>query len=214
MAKQIGVKKAIEEGHLDLHYWAEHVLEQFYDRMNLRGTWPFGCPGPYQSYRFINEKNKGKKDAWVSTGAAAKELYARVWNAASGDTAKVTFFYKNYLDYVQWGVGKGRHLADVKERNMKARFNKVLVPWGTPRSLMTPDQRKMAKKGDTSRRSRPSLKMEFRHQARRLETLVSAYFGRLIEVGVFWNHEFIDIHKPHALNDSGAWIELKDNNNK
>lgn len=217
MAKQIGVRKAIEEGHLDLHYWAEHVREQMFERFNKQGVWPFSG-GPYGEYSGLNQKRK-KQGKWWSTGAAAKQLFAKVYNAAGGDTAKIEFFYLNYLDFVQWGVGKGRKLSDVDERSKKAHFNKRFAKWGKPVDLMTEKEKSIRLPGEQSRKSRPSLKMEFRHQALRLEThILLPYFQRLVETNVLWEDmgEFkrgangaVDLRKMFGQHKGdGAWVEV------
>lgn len=181
MAHQRGLQQAIDEGHLDLHYWAEHTLQQIRMRMHTQRVWPYGLPGPYNEYQYINAKKKGKKGAWVSTGAAAKEMYAVVYNAASGDTKRVSFFFEHYLNMVDMGVGKGRKISDVTERGTKAHWNTLFAKWGG----LTHGRRKNQARNDnepSARRARPMMMMEIRHQAYRLRSLVSLYLDNLTPI--------------------------------
>lgn len=125
----------------------------------------------------------------------------------------------NYLDFVQWGVGKGRKLSDVDERSKKAHFNKRFARWGKPVDLMTEKEKSIRGRGEQSRKSRPSLKMEFRHQALRLEThILLPYFQRLVETNVLWEDmgEFkrgangaVDLRKMFGQHKGdGAWVEV------
>lgn len=207
---QKGLPQALDENRLDLNYWAHHTLDQIYERMETQGTWPFGAPGPYAGYSDINEKRR-KKGRWYSTGAAAKRLYAHVYNNADGNTEKIQFFYDHYLDFVQWGVGKGRKLEDVIERTTKARFNKRLAKWGKPTDMMNSDERRTRVSRDHSRKSRPSILMEFRHQALRLEKdIIEKYYFGLVHIGLLWTSEKAE-HAKEVLrqHESGAWMTVK-----
>ena len=71
----------------------------------------------------------------------------KVYNAAGGNTEKISFFFNYYLYFVDMGVGGGQPIERV-DRSDKAKYNKLYKHW---------DDR-----GD--RQSRPAFAMEFRYQ--------------------------------------------------
>ena len=198
----------LDEETLELSYWANHVIEQIHERMATQGVWPFGHPGPYKSYADVNTK-RAMKGRWHSTGRAAstQALYAKVYNAAGGDTKKITFFYTHYMDFVTMGVGRDRKLAQATE-NAKPNKNPFVLfaKWGIPLELMSAKQRRGAQiKGTRSRKSRPGVMQEIRHQVTRLERMMTEHYGRLVEASIVKDSEFIDIN---TVNNSGSWIEI------
>lgn len=154
---QDNIQQAVKERHLDLTEWAENMLVRIRFNFIKQYVWPYGSPGPYVGYK--------KKS--TSTGAGLRSLYAAVYAGANGDTEKITFFFNYYLYFVDMGVGAGQTIDKV-DRSANARYNRRYKNW--------------EKEGD--RQSRPVISMELRHQLRRLETLVSAYYGDAIQNGI------------------------------
>lgn len=172
MAQQKSIREAVDKGHLDLTKWANNLLERLRINFITQKVWPRGWPGPYRDYYRINSK-KGK-GSWKSTGNGIQQMYARIYTAAGGDTERISFFFNHYLNMVDLGVGKYRKSLDVKERSENARFDRLFAKWnhGTKEHKV--------ERGD-SRRMRPFLMMEFRHQMTRLATLTENYYGEYIE---------------------------------
>ena len=201
MGRQVGLQQAVREGKLDLHYWAEHTLEQIRARMRTQNVWPYGMPGPYREYAYINAKKAGKHNAWFSTGAAAKEMYALVWNAASGDTMKVSFFFQHYLNMVDMGVGSGRKLGQVTERSTPNHaYQMLFARWGGINFGSGKNQGRRRDDEQSPRRARPFLMQELRHQGIRLEAIVNRYVSTFMEINTMtnYNHSFKD-QKYHFL---------------
>lgn len=154
---QKGIKQAVEEERLDLTVWAENMKKRLEANFETQKVWPRGFPGPYIGYR----NTPGAKG---STGDALRTFYAKVYAGAGGDTEKISFFFRYYLYFVDMGVGAGQPIEEV-ESYPDAKWNETFKKW----------------EGMGDRKSRPVLSMEFRHQVRRLQTLVSAYYQEYIE---------------------------------
>ena len=157
MALQKSVKQASKEKKLDLTYWAEGVIQRLKTNFKTQNIFPRGSPGPYPG-------------AEPSTGDSYRSIYARVYNAAGGNTEKISFFFNYYLYFVDMGVGAGQPIEKV-DRNEKAKYNQLYRPWDD--------------KGE--RQSRPAFAMEFRYQLFKLKTIVSAYYGQLITNGIVFS---------------------------
>lgn len=157
---QKSISQAVKENRLDLTEWAENMLQRIRFNFIKQYVWPYGEPGPYVGYK---NKPKSKK----STGAGLKSLYAAVYAGANGDTEKISFFFNYYLYFVDMGVGAGQTIHEV-DRSANARYNRRYKKW----------------KGEGDRQSRPIISMELRHQIRRLDTLISAYYGDAIVNGI------------------------------
>lgn len=152
---QIGTDKAVQENKLELYHWADNVLKRIMFNFKRQMVWPFGKPGPYTGYR-------NTPAAKFSTGDGIRSLYARVYADANGDTDKIIFFFKEYLYFVDMGVGVGQDIdaLDKKSgRTKNARYNRRYMRWD----------------GEGDRQSRPILAMELRHQLRRLQEMLVIY---------------------------------------
>lgn len=222
---QKGLTQAQKDGYLELEYWKNHTIQQIRERFAAQNVWPRGFPGPYSHYREINEKRR-KNGKWYSKGRVYtdQELYAHVYNAANGNTTKITFFYNHILDFVCWGVGRGRKMSDAVERHKDNKNPMTLFArWGMPRDAMTAAQRRAADvAGYTARKSRPGVMQEIRHQTRRVEEIAAKYWGRFVAVNII--EEDIDLKdstgkaiKYRSINNhrgpgnpSGTWIEVSD----
>lgn len=157
---QRSIEQAVKERRLDLTEWAENMLQRIRFNFIKQFVWPYGAPGPYVGY-------KNKSYAKKSTGAGLKSLYAAIYAGANGDTEKISFFFNYYLYFVDMGVGTGQAINEV-DRSANAKYNRRYKNW--------------EREGD--RQSRPIISMELRHQLRRLETLVSAYYEDAITNGI------------------------------
>lgn len=164
MARQQSVTQATKEKRLDLTYWAEGVVKRLKTNFGTQKIFPYGYPGPYPGAA----RKHGKFDG--STGDAFRSIYAKVYNAAGGNTEKVSFFFNYYLYFVDMGVGAGRPIETV-DRSDKAKYNRLYKTW----------------KDTGDRQSRPAFAMEFRYQIFKLGAIVSAYYGRLISNGIVFS---------------------------
>lgn len=160
MAEQKSISEAVQKKFLDLTKWANNMIGQLKHNYSTQKVWPGGHPGPYIGYR----NTPGAKG---STGDSYRTMYAKVYAGANGDTEKVSFFFNYYLYFVDMGVGAGQPIEDV-DNDEKAHWGRLYKRW--------------KEQGD--RQSRPILAMELRHQLRRLQTLVSAYYGDFVENGL------------------------------
>ena len=123
---QQNLKDAHEQGKLELDKWANIMIQRIRMNFGVQRIWPEGPGGggPYRNYWIINMARKGK---YKSTGEAflPQNLYAKVLAGSRGDTVAVDFFFKRYLLFVDWGVGKGQTKAQVPEAGipkMKRRY--------------------------------------------------------------------------------------------
>lgn len=167
MAKQKSVKQAISDRKLDLTYWAEGVVKRLRMNYDTQNIYPRGYPGPYPGAARVR-RSDGTFSG--SSGDSFRSIYARVYNAAGGNTEKISFFFNYYLYFVDMGVGGGHPIEKV-DRSSKAKYNRLYKPWQD--------------KGD--RQSRPAFAMEFRYQLFKLGILVQAFYGRLITNGIVFS---------------------------
>lgn len=58
-------------------------------------------------FNFLNINTEPNEEKGF-TGNLYRTLYWKVYNAAGGNTALVSFFYMKYGNFVQWGVGNGQ----------------------------------------------------------------------------------------------------------
>lgn len=159
---QKGIDKAIEQGYLDLHYWAEHVIQRLALNFRRQNIWPYGYPGPYKGYADTPAAKR-------STGMGIRSLYAQVYAAAGGDSERITFFFNDYLSYVDMGVGGEQDLEKLralgKDKDAKKAY-RLHAKW--------------KEMGD--RQQRPFLMKEFRHQVMRLQAMLWAYYGERTKI--------------------------------
>lgn len=161
---QSNIEQAVSEQRLNLERWANGMIEQLHKRFATQNTWPLGYPGPYRLYKV---RHKGS-----STGEAYRNIWTTVFNGANGDTEKVSFFFREYLYFVDMGVGAGQPLEKV-DNAAPARWNRLYKTW----------------QGEGDRQSRPQLTMEIRHQVRRLTTLLATYYNDCIENGLVFSFQ-------------------------
>ena len=161
--------------------WANNLEIQLRHNFETQKIFPLGWPGPYPGYAAINAKKNGAKE-WKSTGDAFRQLYSQVYRGASGRPELIYFFFKYHMMFADMGVGKGTKYPQV-DNAAKAHWGRLYKKWGNANY----DGRKVKKSKVESvktpvklrsRRSRPHLMMEFRHQWMRLELIVTEYYSR------------------------------------
>lgn len=205
------MQDSLFEEEFKLHKWMMHTMDQIRERFATQKVYPRGNPGPYKSYRYINEERR-KRGKWHSTGLAYtdQELYAKIWTAADGDTDKVDFFYNHVLDFVKWGVGKGRKIEQATEgRKDNAHPLTLFAKWGMPKELRKGKLR--GRLSDSPRRSRPGVRQEIMHQATRLRRLASIHYGHYVETHIL-PEDMIGISIKHN-SDPNVWIKVEDSRN-
>ena len=197
---QKGIKKAAQEGHLDLTLWANNMVQRLKENFERQKVWPRGFPGPYIGYRntmFYKRdipsrgihRGQRKDKGWQSTGAGINSFFAKVWAGANGDTEKITLFFNAYLYFVDMGVGVKKPIEKV-DRSANAHWKRRYKDWNG--------------KGD--RQSRPMLAMEIRHQLLRLETMVSVYYQDYVENGILYSFEDAKgFDKNNVSKESSTW---------
>lgn len=129
MAKQKSLKQAHEQGYLELSNWGELMIQRIKMNYDVQRIWPLGKGGggPYKDYHIVNAARRGK---YRSTGDSftKQNLYSKVVAGAGGNTVAVDFFFRYYLFFVDWGVGKGQKLPDVPENGMP-KMKKRYADW-------------------------------------------------------------------------------------
>lgn len=139
--------------------WGWETIECIRKNFKTQKIFPAGEVHP--GWFAENERRAGT-NAWHSTGAGYDSLYFELLSASEGDIFKLDvleamFRYRQYLDYVDLGVAKGRK-HDRVQRSNPAEHDKLYVSHWSPST------------GDTHR---PAISPEIRHQVRRL----SKYLG-------------------------------------
>ena len=138
-----------------LQQFGRETIQQLHINMKTQQVWPREV---YPRYSEINEIRK-KYGSWYSTGAGIESFIYEIRNARL-DSARIDFFFNEYLRFADLGVGAGRPAEEV-DRSKKARYKKRYTPW-------------KLKGGHTHR---PSLMMEFRHLQRRMGMYAMEKYG-------------------------------------
>lgn len=129
MAKQKSLKEAHEQGFLELSNWGKLMIQRIKMNYEVQRIWPLGKGGggPYKDYHIINAARRGK---YRSTGESftKQNLYSKVLAGAGGNTVAVDFFFRYYLFFVDWGVGKGQTKNEVPENGMP-KMKKRYADW-------------------------------------------------------------------------------------
>ena len=129
-----------------LHEFAEDTITQLKLNMKTQRVWPREVYPRYAEINKIRKKNK----QWHSTGDSLETLKFMIRNTRL-DTARIDFFFNEYLRYVDIGVGSGRKAEDV-DRSRKAKYKNRYTKWYT----------------QGKRTHRPAFMMEFRHLQHRM----------------------------------------------
>lgn len=172
MAKQSTIKQAHEQGMLKLDKWAEEMIRRIRMNFDVQRIYPKGPDngGPYKGYALINERRRMNGQPH-STGDAYKTIRKIVHEGAGGNTVAVDFFFKYYLFFVDWGVGRGVKAYDVsqtKKPSLKSRSPYAAWKW----------------KGDRQRR--PVVLGTIRNSRFYVGELLQQYWGREAELAVLY----------------------------
>lgn len=135
----------------------------------------------YPGWFAENEKRAGS-NSWHSTGAGYDSLYFELLNASEGDlfrlrTLDAIFRYRQYLDFVDLGVGKNRPAGKV-QRGSPSEHDKQYFNMWTPST------------GDTHR---PAISPEIRHQVRRLHRYLGHRYADEIEMKILYTLDNLEI---------------------
>ena len=104
----------------------QQTLQQLQINMMTQRIYPFS---PYPSYPEVNEYRR-QHEMWFSTGEGAKSFEGIIYEADENTgTVTMGFRFNDYMQYVDIGVGAGRHAADV-QRSRKVRYQQR--PTGFP----------------------------------------------------------------------------------
>ena len=159
MATDIDIRKKLEE-------FGHDTIQQLHINMKTQKIWPQEV---YPRYQEINKIRK-KYGSWYSTGEGIESFIFQIKNTRL-DSARIDFFFNEYLRYADLGVGAGRPADDVN-RSKKARYKHRDNPWGL----------------QAGRTHRPAVMMEFRHLQRRMMMYAMeeyGYAGRAYVMGAF-----------------------------
>ena len=181
--RQTSLKEAHEQGRLELQNWGDLMIQRIRMNFEVQHIWPKGPGGggPYKDYWIINASRTGK---YRSTGDAftKQNLYAKAINGAGGNTVAVDFFFKQYLMFVDWGVGKGQKIEDVPDVGIP-KMRRLYNRWTKP--------------GDRQRR--PVVMGAIRGSRFFLARILQDYWGKESELAVLYglgymngNNEYVE----------------------
>lgn len=186
MARQKTISQAHKEGKLELDKWAESMIKRIRMNFEVQRIYPKGFDGggPYKDYAVINERRR-KSGQPHSTGDAYRTIRKLVHEGAGGNTVAVDFFFKYYLLFVDWGVGRGMKAHDVNtSKKPKMNDNKPYRVW--------------KRMGDRQRR--PVVLGEIRNSRFYLGKLLEKYWGREAELAI--------LHGLGYDNEKGEFVEV------
>ena len=173
MAKQKSLKQAHEQGYLELSNWGELMVQRIRMNFKVQRIWPEGPGGggPYKGYYIVNAARKGK---YQSTGEAftAQNLYSKVHAGAGGNTVAIDFFFRKYLYFVDWGVGRGQKIPEVPRKA------------GADRGMMRRRYAEWRYTGDRQRR--PVVQGAIKGSRFFLGKILEDYWGKEAELAVLY----------------------------
>ena len=128
MAKQKSLKEAHEQGYLELSNWGELMVQRIKMNYNVQKIYKGGNTGPYRDYWIVNMARRGD---YRSTGESFNKIYSKVHAGAGGNTVAIDFFFRNYLYFVDWGVGKGQKIPEVPRKGSlgKGAMKHIYAHW-------------------------------------------------------------------------------------
>ena len=139
----------------------KQTLEQLEINMMTQRIYPFS---PYPSYPEVNEYRR-QHEMWFSTGEGAKSFEGIIYEADENTgTVTMGFRFNDYMQYVDIGVGAGRHAADV-QRSRKVRYQQRYTNW-------VPSQAKT---------HRPAIQPEINHALTRIENYVQRHYDAKLD---------------------------------
>ena len=139
----------------------KQTLEQLEINMMTQRIYPFS---PYPTYPEVNEY-RSQHEMWFSTGEGAKSFEGIIYEADENTgTVSMGFRFNDYMQYVDIGVGAGRHAADV-QRSRKVRYQQRYTNWA-PRQGKT---------------HRPAIQPEINHALTRIENYVQRHYDAKLD---------------------------------
>ena len=158
--------------------WGWETIENIRKNFKTQRIFPAGevYPG------WFRKNDMAPEGSWKSTGAGYDSLYFELLNASQGDLFKLevleaVFRYRQYLDFVDLGVGKNRDHTKVI-RSEAAEVDKQYFAHWSPKT------------GDTHR---PAIGPEIRYQTRRLQRYLGNRYVNEIEFQVVKTIEAIEL---------------------
>ena len=142
----------------------KQTLEQLEINMMTQRIYPFS---PYPTYPEVNEY-RDQHGMWHSTGEGAKSFEGIIYEADENTgIVSMGFRFNDYMQYVDIGVGAGRHAADV-QRSRKVRYQQRYTNWA-PRQGKT---------------HRPAIQPEINHALTRIENYVQRHYDAKLDFEV------------------------------
>ena len=159
--------------------WGQETVDLIRKNFATQKIFPAGeiYPGWFEE----NEKRAGTS-SWHSTGAGYDSIQFQLLAAADNDLLKLRtldaiFRYRQYLDYVDLGVGKNRPAGKV-QRSREVEHDRQYFNMWAPSS------------GDTHR---PATGPEIRHQVRRLSKYLGHRYADEIEMNILYTLDNLEI---------------------
>ena len=139
----------------------KQTLEQLEINMMTQRIYPFS---PYPTYPEVNEY-RSQHEMWFSTGEGAKSFEGIIYEADENTgVVSMGFRYNDYMQYVDIGVGAGRHAEDV-QRSRKVRYQQRYTNW-IPRQ---------------GKSHRPFAQPEINHALTRIENYVQRHYDAKLD---------------------------------
>ena len=139
----------------------KQTLEQLEINMMTQRIYPFS---PYPTYPEVNEY-RSQHEMWFSTGEGAKSFEGIIYEADENTgIVSMGFRFNDYMQYVDIGVGAGRHAADV-QRSRKVRYQQRYTNW-------------FPRQGKTHR---PAIQPEINHVLTRIENYVQRHYDAKLD---------------------------------
>lgn len=145
----------------------KQTLEQLEINMMTQRIYPFS---PYPTYPEVNEYRRQMADndhskGWFSDGEGIKSFEGIIYEADENTgIVSMGFRFNDYMQYVDIGVGAGRHAEDV-QRSSKVRYQRRYTTWN-PRQ---------------GRTHRPAIQPEINHALTRIENYVQRHYDAKLD---------------------------------
>ena len=139
----------------------KQTLEQLEINMMTQHVYPYS---PYPTYPEVNEYRR-QHEQWHSTGEGIKSFEGIIYEADENTgVVSMGFRYNDYMQYVDIGVGAGRHAEDV-QRSRKVRYQQRYTNW-IPRH---------------GKSHRPFAQPEINHALTRIENYVQRHYDAKLD---------------------------------
>lgn len=163
MAQRIGKSewKSLYPLRYIANLFKEQTLSQLEINMMTQRVFPYA---PYSAYPEVNEYRR-QHGGWYSKGEGIKSFEGIIYEADENTgIVSMGFRFNDYMQYVDIGVGAGRHAADV-QRSRKVRYQQRYTNW-------------IPRQGKTHR---PAIQPEINHALTRIENYVQRYYDAKLD---------------------------------